>query len=47
MNINNMRYADDTALIADSSEKLQMVLDRVVLESEKMGLDINYKKTYS
>ena len=37
MNINNLRYADDTALIADSNEKLQKILDRVVLESEKNG----------
>ena len=47
MNINNLRYADDTALIADSNEKLQKIFDRVVLESEKIGLAINYKKTYS
>ena len=47
MNINNLRYADDTALIADSSEKLQKILDRVVLESKKMGLAINCKKAYS
>ena len=44
MNINNLRYADDTALIADSNEKLQKILDRVVLESKKMGLAINCKK---
>ena len=31
MNINNLRYADDTALTADSKEKLQKILDRVVL----------------
>ena len=47
MNINNLRYADDTALIADLNEKLQKILDRVVLESEKMGLAINWQKTYS
>ena len=47
MNINNLRYADDTTLIADSNEKLQKILDRVVLESEKMGLAINCNKTYS
>ena len=41
MNINNLRYADDTALIADSNEKLQKILNRLVLESEKMGLAIN------
>ena len=44
MNINNLRYTDDTALIADSNEKLQKILDRVILESEKMGLAINCKK---
>ena len=47
MNINNLRYADDTALIADFNEKLQKILDRVVLESEEMGLTINCKNTYS
>ena len=46
MNINNLRYADDIALIADSNEKMQKILDRVVLESEKMELAINCKKTY-
>ena len=44
MNKNNLRYADDTVLIADSNEKLQKNLDRVVLESEKMGLAIHCKK---
>ena len=44
MNIHSLRYADDTALIADSSEKLQKILDRVLLEKEKMGLAINCKK---
>ena len=43
--INNLRYADDTALIADSEEKLQDLLDVVVKESKKMGLDLNEKKT--
>ena len=47
MNINNLRYADDTALIAYSNEKLQKILDRVVLESKKMGMVINCNKTYS
>ena len=47
LNIYNLRYADDTALFADSNEKLQKILDRVGLESEKMGLAINCKKTYS
>ena len=44
MNINNLRYADDTALSGDTNEKLQKILDRVVLESEKIGLAINCKK---
>ena len=44
VNINNLRYADDTTLSADSNEKLQKILDRVVLESEKMRLLINCKK---
>ena len=45
MNINNLRYADDTACIADSNEKLQKILDRVVLESEKMDWPLAAKKT--
>ena len=44
MNINNLRYADDTGCIADSNEKMQKILDRVILESEKMGLDLNCQK---
>ena len=44
MDISNLRYSDDTALIADSNEKLQKILDRVVLESEKKGLAMNCKK---
>ena len=43
--INNIRYADDTALIADSKENLQLLLDKVVTESERMGLYLNVKKT--
>ena len=42
-----MRYADDTAIIATSEEKLQALLDKVVEESKKMGLSINIKKTES
>ena len=45
-NYNNLRYADDTALIADSNEKLQRMLDIVTQESEKIGLRINCEKTY-
>ena len=40
-----MRYADDIVLIADSVEKLQKILDKVVSESESKGLTINCKKT--
>ena len=44
-NINNIRYADDTTLIADSEENLQDLLDTVVNKSEEKGLSINIKKT--
>ena len=44
-NINNIRYADDTVIIADTPEKLQALLDTVNRESERMGLKINIKKT--
>ena len=40
-----MRYADDTALIAEPQEKLQALLNKVVEESEKKGMTINCKKT--
>ena len=46
-NINNLRYADDTVLIADSEEKLQAILQTVTQESENMGLQLNAKKTES
>ena len=46
MNMNDVRYADDTALMADSVERLQAILDRVVSESERKGLFINIKKTF-
>ena len=45
VNINNIRHADDTVIIADSAEKLQLLLDTVNRESEQMGLRINIKKT--
>ena len=45
VNVNNERYADDTALIADSNEKLQVIVDKLVTESEKKGLYMNIKKT--
>ena len=44
-NINNIRYAYDTVLIADSEEKLQNLLQRVNEESELKGIKINIKKT--
>ena len=45
--INNVRYADDTALIADSSVNLQVLLDKVVAAGADFGLKINVKKTKS
>ena len=44
-NMNNIRYADDTVLIADNEKELQEMLDTVVRESEKKGLSLNKKKT--
>jgi len=44
-NINNLRYADYTKSIADSSERLQTILDTVVRESDREGLHLNIKKT--
>jgi len=44
-NINNVRYADDTTPIADSSDRLQTILDTVVRESDREGLHLNIKKT--
>ena len=44
-NINNLRYADDTILIADSEEKLQDIVTTVTKESENKGLQLNAKKT--
>ena len=44
-NINNLRYADDTALVADSQEKLQSLVNILVRESEYKGLRVNAAKT--
>ena len=44
-NINNLRYADDTTLMADSEEKLKSLLMKVKVESEKVGLKLNIQKT--
>ena len=43
-NINNLRYADDTTLIAENKEELKSLLMRVKEESEKAGLKLNIKK---
>ena len=44
-NINNLRYADNTALMADSEEQLKSLLMKVKEESEKAGLKPNIQKT--
>ena len=44
-NINNLRYADDTTLMAESEEKLKSLLIKVKEESEKLGLMLNIQKT--
>ena len=44
-NINNLRYADDTMLMAESEEKLKGFLKTVKEESEKVGLKLNIQKT--
>ena len=44
-NISNLRYADDTTLMAESKEELKSLLMRVKEESEKAGLKLNIKKT--
>jgi len=44
-NINNLRYADDTTLMADSEEELKSFLMKVKEKSEKVGLKLNIQKT--
>ena len=44
-NINNLRYADDTTLMAESEEELKSLLMKVKKESEKVGLKLNIQKT--
>ena len=44
-NINNLRYADNTTLMAESEEKLKNLLIKVKEESEKAGLKLNIQKT--
>ena len=43
-NINNLRYADDTTLMAESKEELKSLLMKVKEESEKAGLELNIQK---
>ena len=44
-NINNLRYADDTTLMAESEQQLKSLLMKVKVESEKVGLKLNIQKT--
>ena len=44
-NINNLRYADETTLMAESEEELKSLLKKVKEESEKVGLKLNIQKT--
>ena len=44
-NINNLRYADDTTLMAESEEELKSLLMKVKEESEKVGIKLNIQKT--
>ena len=44
-NINNLRYADETTLLAESEEELKSLLMKVKVESEKVGLKVNIQKT--
>ena len=46
-NINNLRYADDTALMAESEEELKSLLMKMKDESEKVGLKLNIQKLRS
>ena len=44
-NVNNLWYADDTTLVAESEEELKSILMKVKVESEKVGLKLNIQKT--
>ena len=44
-NVNNLRYADDTSIMAESQEELKSLLMKVKEESEKAGLKLNFQKT--
>ena len=45
-NINNLRYADDTTLMAESEEELKSLLMKVKMESEKVGLKLNIRRSW-
>ncbi|GFR58526.1 retrovirus-related Pol polyprotein LINE-1 [Elysia marginata] len=45
VNINNIRYADDTVILAESEKQLQAMLDRIVVLCKEYGMEINAKKT--
>ena len=44
-NISNLRYADDTSLMAETEEELESLFMKVKVESEKVGLKLNFQKT--
>ena len=44
-NINHLRYADDTTLMAESEEELKSILMKVKVKTEKVGLQLNIQKT--
>ena len=44
-NINKLRYADDSTLMAESEEELKSLLMKVIVENEKVGLKLNIQKT--
>ena len=46
LNVNNIRYADDTAIVADSEEQLQNLITEIADESRNFGLEINKRKTF-
>ncbi len=47
INYNNLRYADDTVILAESEEQLQKIMEIVVEESKQAGLDINQRKSFT
>ena len=47
VNINNLRYADDTVLIAEAERKLQDIVNKTKTASQEKGLDLNVKRQYA